>query len=32
MIAFVVTPTTVEIHGVYSGGRDYETAITEGAD
>lgn len=32
IIAFLVTDTAVEIHGIYYGGRDYETAILDSAD
>ena len=32
VIAFAVTDETVEIHGVFYGGRDYETLLRDEAD
>lgn len=32
VIAFAVTDESVEIHGVFYGGRDYETRIRDDAD
>lgn len=32
VIAFSVTDATVEVHGVFYGGRDYETLLRDDAD